>query len=65
MMMTNMVQEFVMETAWQRKRRIRRMMEYDKQTRRGVVRPDRTWHVVALAAVLQLVVAVLFVRLWL
>lgn len=63
-MMTNMVQEFVMETAWQRKRRIRRMMEWDKQSRTGVVQPDRTWHVILLFAACVLFGAFAVARWW-
>ena len=65
MMMTDQIHEFVMESAWQRKRRIKRMMAFDKRTGTGVVQPDRTWHVAALVSGVVLLNAVLFVRLWL
>lgn len=54
-MMTNMVQEYVVETRWQRNRRIRRMWPESMPV-------DKTWQEVLLAAAFALVCAVLTVR---
>lgn len=61
-MMTNQVREFVIEKPWQRRRRINRMMAWDRQGRTGVVPANRNWHVTALTAALVLFDAVMFVR---
>lgn len=60
-----MVRQYAAETAWQRKRRIRRMVSRGCMRRVGIAEPDRAWHVTALMIGLCALNTVLFVRLWL
>lgn len=57
--------EIVPAHSWEHKREIKRMTAYDRQTRTGIVQPDRTWQVAALLAGTVLLCAVALVRWWL
>lgn len=56
--------EIVPAHSLEHKRHIRRMMAYDKQSRTGVVQPDKTWQVILLVTASLLFGAYAVARWW-